>query len=293
MSDTPTPTFFQRMRRLLDRLLAPFRKSPPPPEKKRVIVLLDYENVQPSPQSIACLREADNVRIFIFANAYGVSLPLVSALQPLGAKVEYVQTSQTGKNALDFHIACALGLLANTAPPDCHIFVVSADRGYDSMIGWINRITTLRVKRVNTFGLLGRQIAILNPPAHPIPADMRHPADDFFHLVLSNRRRSESAPDGENADTAQKAAQPPVAAVSRAKVERLEKNLLKCDPRSRPRSIQALRNHIASHFSAKEADGLMDAILQRGSITLEDDGRLHYFLSQPQQDAAGDDPPKG
>lgn len=287
MSDTPT--FLQRLRRLLDRLLAPFRRTPPPPEKKRVIVLLDYENVQPSPQSVECLREADTVRLFVFANSCGVSLPLVSALQPLGAKVEYVQISQTGKNALDFHIACALGLLANTAPPDCHVFVVSADHGYDSMIGWINRISDLHVKRVGTFGMLARRIAEMHPPAQPIPAGMRHPTDDFFHLVLPNRRKGGSAPDGKKAA---KPAPQPITGALRTKVEKLEKNLLKCDPRSRPRSLLALKNHIASHFSEKDVEGMTSALLQRGSIVIGNGGILGYFPSQPRKDTPAGDPPK-
>lgn len=95
-------------------------------------VFIDYENVQP--ESIAGL-EKGNFYILVFLGAHQSKLNtnLVRCLQPLGTRVEYVVVSGTGKNALDFHIACYLGERA-AIEPDAYFHIISKDTGFDPLI---------------------------------------------------------------------------------------------------------------------------------------------------------------
>ena len=95
-------------------------------------VFIDYENVQP--ESIAGL-EKGNFYILVFLGAHQSKLNtnLVRCLQPLGTRVEYVVIAGTGKNALDFHIACYLGERAAIEPDAC-FHIISKDTGFDPLI---------------------------------------------------------------------------------------------------------------------------------------------------------------
>lgn len=95
-------------------------------------VFIDYENVQP--ESIAGL-EKGNFYILLFLGAHQSKLntQLVRSLQPLGARVEYVVISGTGKNALDFHIAYYIGERA-AIEPEAYFHIVSQDAGFDTLI---------------------------------------------------------------------------------------------------------------------------------------------------------------
>src|SRR5450759_3842883 len=68
------------------------------------VVLIDFENVQPA--SLQAL-EHERYRVVVFVGATQVRLPfeIVSAIQRMGDRAEYVRISGTGPNALDFHIA--------------------------------------------------------------------------------------------------------------------------------------------------------------------------------------------
>jgi DNA-binding protein len=54
-------------------------------------------------------------------------------MQTLGQSASYVKITGTGKNALDFHIACHLGELVAKAPKST-IYVISKDKGFDPLI---------------------------------------------------------------------------------------------------------------------------------------------------------------
>ena len=78
-------------------------------------VLIDFENVQPGELKI---EEEIPLKVLIFAGEKQSKVPfdLAKSLQPLGDKVEYVQISGSGKNALDFHIAYYIGKIAEQDP---------------------------------------------------------------------------------------------------------------------------------------------------------------------------------
>ena len=95
-------------------------------------VLIDYENVQPD--VVADLAEDHfKVVVFVGANQPRIDVNVVTALQSLGPRAEYVKVTGTGRNALDFHIAYFLGRLAVSDPEAC-FHIISGDKGYDPLL---------------------------------------------------------------------------------------------------------------------------------------------------------------
>jgi len=96
------------------------------------IVLIDFESVQPA--SIAALEE-DHYRVMVFVGATQAKLPfdVVSAIQRMAERAEYVKISGAGPNALDFHIAYYIGKLA-AQDPTAFFHVISKDTGFDPLI---------------------------------------------------------------------------------------------------------------------------------------------------------------
>lgn len=111
-------------------------------------ILIDYENVQP--ESVSVLNQ-ENVKVFVFLGENQTKLPvsIVSVLQSMGERAEYVQISGKGSNALDFHIAYYIGKLVAAQPTAC-FHIVSKDTGFDPLIQYLKRNKTLafRVKDV-------------------------------------------------------------------------------------------------------------------------------------------------
>lgn len=95
-------------------------------------VLIDYENVQR--KNLALLSQ-EHFRVIVFIGASQTKLPvdLVTAMQMLGSRAEYVRISGNGPNALDFHIAYYIGRLSGRDPA-AYFHVVSKDTGFDPLI---------------------------------------------------------------------------------------------------------------------------------------------------------------
>ena len=95
-------------------------------------VLLDFENVQPD--SIGLLAgEQFKVLVFVGANQTKLSFDIASALQKLGTQAEYIKISGNGANALDFHIAYYIGVLA-AQQSSAYFHIISKDKGFDPLI---------------------------------------------------------------------------------------------------------------------------------------------------------------
>ena len=96
------------------------------------VVLIDFENVQPA--SMQAL-EHEHYRVVVFVGATQVRLPfeIVSAIQRMGDRAEYVRISGTGPNALDFHIAFYIGQFA-AQDPTAAFNIISKDAGFDPLI---------------------------------------------------------------------------------------------------------------------------------------------------------------
>lgn len=119
-------------------------------------VLVDYENVQP--KNIALLAETHfRVKIFIGANQTKLPVELVTAMQGLGERAEYIQISGNGSNALDFHIAYYIGRLVETEPA-AFFHIISKDTGFDPLIAHLKSKGVLS-KRSNALN----DIPVLRP----------------------------------------------------------------------------------------------------------------------------------
>jgi len=96
------------------------------------IVLIDFESVQPA--SLAALA-GDHFRVKVFVGATQSKLPfdLVTAIQQMGERAEYIKITGVGPNALDFHIAYYIGRLT-AHEPEAFFHIISKDTGFDPLI---------------------------------------------------------------------------------------------------------------------------------------------------------------
>jgi len=122
-------------------------------------VLIDFENVQV--KSLALLK-GEHFRVKVFLGPTNTKLPLelVLAMQRLGDHAEYIVLEAHGRNALDFHIAYYLGVLAASDPAG-FFHVISKDTGFDPLL------QHLKTKRVMSC----RSASIEEMPCFPpVPA---------------------------------------------------------------------------------------------------------------------------
>jgi hypothetical protein len=96
------------------------------------VVLVDFESVQP--RALDTLLD-DHYRVVVFVGATQAKLPfeVVSTIQRLGERAEYVKITGSGPNALDFHIAFYIGQIA-AHDPTAFFHVISKDTGFDPLI---------------------------------------------------------------------------------------------------------------------------------------------------------------
>ncbi len=121
---------------------------------KKKYVLIDYENVQPD--AIAALdKEKYNVMLFVGSKQDKVKFDIVSVLQGMGERGSYIKISDSGKNALDFHIAYYIGQLV-VKEPDAHLYILSKDTGFDSLLKHLKskNVSARRVKSVAEIPLI-------------------------------------------------------------------------------------------------------------------------------------------
>jgi len=95
-------------------------------------VLVDYEN---DPVKSLALLKGEQFRVTLFLGPHNAKLPidLVLAMQDLGERARYVVLETPGKNALDFHVAYYLGVLAHQDPA-AFFHIISKDTGFDPLI---------------------------------------------------------------------------------------------------------------------------------------------------------------
>jgi hypothetical protein len=144
-------------------------------------LLIDYENVQP--KSLQALNgHPVRVIVFVGANQTKVPVELASALQAFGDGAEYVQISASGRNALDFHIAFALGQLS-TSEPAAYFHVISKDTGFDPLLEHLRSqgILAQRSKEIGDIPLLKI-------------ANARSTAEKLAHIAANLRSRGNCRP---------------------------------------------------------------------------------------------------
>jgi hypothetical protein len=101
-------------------------------------ILVDFENVKPTADEVRQLR-GDHFRLWIFRGPHQnkFDADMVEAWQPLGEHVRFTQSTKSGKNALDFHIAFCLGMVHRenvAANRLARYVVVSKDSGFDTLL---------------------------------------------------------------------------------------------------------------------------------------------------------------
>lgn len=93
-------------------------------------VLLDYENVQPTPEQVrALVPDARQVWVFHGPHQRDVEQRFAS----FGGDATAVPISKTGKNALDFHLSFYMGYIASKNPGSAMV-VIANDKGYEPML---------------------------------------------------------------------------------------------------------------------------------------------------------------
>ena len=117
-------------------------------------VLIDYENVQP--EVLQGLDEEHfRVLLFVGATQTKLSFEIVSAMQALGTRGQYIKISGNGSNALDFHIAFYIGHLASQDTL-AYFHIISKDTGFDPLIQHLKsrKIAVVRSKAIEDIPLL-------------------------------------------------------------------------------------------------------------------------------------------
>jgi len=230
---------------LLLRSAAPTPSSLVP----RVYILIDYENVCPTAESLTRIRGSQyRLRVFHGAQQTKFDSCVVKAPQPLGAQAEYIQGGR-GRNSLDFHIACHLGRLIERhekegTTGDARYFIVSKDTGFDSL--------------VEQLAAAGHVVARV--------ADVEE--------VLSKPTPAPAPPQRERGLASPTAAKPPVSDLSQKIIDNLRTH-----PRNRPSSREALERHVATVLgntpTPKQVEALI-AGLQRDGILKIDGKKIAY-----------------
>ncbi|WP_330906611.1 PIN domain-containing protein [Ramlibacter sp.] len=94
--------------------------------------MIDFESVQP-PSLAALAPDFFRAKIFVGATQTKLPFDVVTAIQQMGDRAEYIKISGVGRNALDFHIAYYIGRIA-VQEPDAFFHIVSLDTGFDPLI---------------------------------------------------------------------------------------------------------------------------------------------------------------
>lgn len=127
------------------------------------IVLIDFENVQPDSLDLLA---PEHFRVLLFVGANQTKLPFetVASMQKLGVKAEYIKITGHGSNALDFHIAYYIGVLA-TAEPSAYFHIVSKDTGFDRLVEHLKskKVWARRVKAISEI-LMEKSASTQSPP---------------------------------------------------------------------------------------------------------------------------------
>ena len=142
-------------------------------------VFIDFENVQPKSLEVF---DKPHFKILLFVGASQAKLPfeMVSSIQQMGDKAEYVKISGNGPNALDFHIAFYIGQLA-AAEPNALFHIISKDTGFDPLIQHL-KLKKIHVTRSKT--------VLPNPPIKKVEATT---PIDKLEIVISKLRKLEAS----------------------------------------------------------------------------------------------------
>ena len=171
---------------VLDKLQSNARRYPAPPgaadvalpmlaqqaagEQPVTHVLVDYENVQPTDAQLRAL-VPQATRLWVFHGPH--QKDLATRFASFGSGLSVVPISQSGKNALDFHLSFYMGYIAARHPTG-HFVVLSNDKGYEPMLEHARQlhfdVVALGVPRTRKAAATPRKAAPRKAAAAPKPA---------------------------------------------------------------------------------------------------------------------------
>lgn len=212
-------------------------------------VLIDYENVQV--KSLALLK-GENFRVRVFLGPKNSKLPrdLVIAMHQFGKHAEYTVLEAPGSNALDFHIAYYLGVLA-AADPSGFFHIISKDTGFDPLI------QHLRQAKVSS----ARSASIEEMPCF---------SQSVVSTTVENKVLDKKKPSS-----------PPARHISVDDMIKVAVDDLIKRKAAKPRTTKTLRNTVQAKcgkaLSSTEIDAVLEALIKRGYVKV-DGTKVTYAL---------------
>ena len=127
-------------------------------------------------------KEHFKVIVFVGANQAKVTFEVASVLQQMGERAEYIKISGNGSNALDFHVAYYIGLLASKEP-EAYFHIVSKDTGFDPLINHLKskKILACRSKDVTDIPIVKA-------------SNSKSPSEKIAVIIADLKRRGASKP---------------------------------------------------------------------------------------------------
>jgi hypothetical protein len=237
-------------------------------------ILIDFENLQPQADDLSLLRGDEfRVRIFHGVHQNKFDVGMYKALQPLGDRVELIQSDRQGPDVLDFHVSFYLGRLLQehldekAAAKGARFFVISKDKGFDSLLVHV-RTLGFEAHRVATIqGALGTHAA---PPARKAAAKKAAPAK---RAPAAKKVAAKAAP------AAKAAAREPKKAAEDPKHVVLDS--LRKMGQKRPGKRKGLEHHIESHLGRKfDFDAVRELVaeMERAGWLRITDNKVEYTL---------------
>jgi len=253
----------------------------------RTHILVDFENVQPSAADIR-LVQGTNLQLWIFRGPAQkkYSADVAEAWQPLGDRVHFVACAKAGRNAVDMHIALAIGKLigedGTAAKKPMRFTVVSKDTDFDPLLLHVrslgfaaNRVATLKA----AVGAAGKT----EEPAKAKPAAKKAAEKAVDKKPAARKPAKKSAA---KQAAAKQAAPPPAppAPLDDAKQKVIES--LRRMGEKRPAKRKGLERHIESHLGRKLAPNAVEEIvaaLERDGVLAFADKKVGYSLPKPKK----------
>jgi len=217
-------------------------------------LLVDFENLQPPPAHVARVR-GDHSHLWVFHGPHQnkFDAAMVNAWKPIGDRLQLVQSSKNGKNALDFHIAYFLGVLREqdvAARRQSICIVVTGDGGFDALFDFMR----------------GKGCAV--DKAGSIPEA----------LALAARMKAQAEKSSETKATEKPT--PPRATLVEEDVGKIVAGFAS-DPKSRPASRKKLEPYVLSRLNNKVTPAVAQAVvkqlIKRGLVTFDGE-KIKYVL---------------
>lgn len=203
------------------------------------LYLIDFENVPGVDLSGISLES--RVIVFTGVNQKTVPLELVAATQRFGDRLQWRRVDATGRNALDFFIACELGRV-QAAADGTSCTVLSNDKGFDPLL-----------RHLNSVGIACQRIGTATPlPSAPKPAPKKAAAPKAAAPKTAPKAKAVAKPKA-----------PPKPVAPPTPIKRVLEILGKTEKKSRPTKRKTLAKAISSLFQEKIGDAEVDAIIAK------------------------------